>query len=387
VPAYVGALARALGGRGWSVAVACDPRSPLAAELRDSGIEVVNFRADRAPSVRDLRAAIALVGAVRTQRPGVIHAHSSKAGALVGLLSAALRVPHVYTPHGWAFEMDIHPMERDAYVAVERVLTRTVRDMVVNVGVEERRQGLTRGVLVPTRDAVVRTGWTRQGGRPRDAARVILGLPPDGAVAGWIGRAGPQKRSGDLPNLARELAARGITLVCLGAGLELSAEGREVRDRGGIVVPDSSDPLDVLASSDVIVSTSAWEGLPLALIEALELGLPIVAYGVGGVTEQVRPGVNGYLVGVGDTARLAVLVASCLARPSTAKAFGAESRRLWLSRFEPVRMVDRMEIIYRDLLDAYASRHRPATWRHVQRASTSSRAANDASRQQASSSR
>ena len=200
----------------------------------------------------------------------------------------------------------------------------------------------------------MRTGRTSLGtgapGRQEARAQLVPDLPDEHVVAAWIGRSGRQKGADALPALAGHLAEHGVLLAALGDGLEESGIADGIRARGGLVV-GSPSPSALLAASDLLVSTSAWEGLPLVVIEALEQGLPVVAYDVGGLREQVVEGRNGHLVGAGDAAALVDRVAALALSPETRRTFGDASRQIWLERFRPGTMVERIELVYAHVLE------------------------------------
>jgi glycosyltransferase involved in cell wall biosynthesis len=170
-------------------------------------------------------------------------------------------------------------------------------------------------------------------------------------VAAWIGRTGPQKGADGLPALAARLAAGGVVLVALGDGLHASGIAGAIAAAGGVTAPPELAPRELLAAADVLVSTSAWEGLPLVVLEALEHALPVVAFDVGGLPEQVMEGRTGHLVPRGATDALAERTVSLARDPAAARRLGLAGRALWSERFQPAVMVDRIELIYRDVID------------------------------------
>lgn len=352
---YVRDVATGLRRRGWDVVVACDPACEINHSLARSGVPVAAFVADREPSLGDGPALVRLTEVVRRERPMLIHAHSSKAGLLVGIVGRALGVPTVYTPHGWSFQMEGPAVVRALFAASEGLLARAAHRRVIAVCASERESALRWHVARPDGIAVVRTGRASDEapGLGRRDARASLGLgrSDQPAVAAWIGRAGKQKGSNGLPALAWRLSRRGIVLAALGAGLEASGVAGAITAAGGIAVPASVSPRELLAASDVLVSTSAWEGLPLVVLEALEQGLPVVAYNVGGLREQVVEGRNGHLVPAGDAEALAHQVAVIVGDAETLRRFGSMSHEIWSERFRPDVMVERIELVYAHVLD------------------------------------
>jgi glycosyltransferase involved in cell wall biosynthesis len=153
----------------------------------------------------------------------------------------------------------------------------------------------------------------------RDAVREELGLDPHEWVVGTVANLTPQKDYPTLLAAAALLRDRGVpaTVVAVGQG-PLESEVRAQVDALGLtgtvrLTGFRDDAVRVMAAFDVFTLASAWEGLPVALMEALALGLPVVATAVGGVAEVLTDGVDAVLVPSRDPAALADAWAATLA--------------------------------------------------------------------------
>ena len=87
------------------------------------------------------------------------------------------------------------------------------------------------------------------------------------------------------------------------------------------------DVPDLLAAADLFVLPSLWEGLPMALVEAMAAGLPVVATEVSGTRAVMVDGETGLLVPPGDVPALARAITALLCDPARAAAMGAAGRR------------------------------------------------------------
>lgn len=221
--------------------------------------------------VRDLPAGAlgarrAILAADRELRPAIVHAHSSYAGLFVRTaLRTSARRRIVYSPHCFAFERrDLSPLVRGGVRVVERVLAGNTDTIAACSRAElatASRLG-TRAVYVPNVPAT---------GSP---AAVI---PTEGIVA--VGRIGAQKGPGFYSAVVDLLRRRrpGLDAQWVGGGAEQDARAL---DHAGIRVTGwlgSAAARAAVAGAAAYVHTAEWEGFPIAILEAVELGVPVVA--------------------------------------------------------------------------------------------------------------
>jgi glycosyltransferase involved in cell wall biosynthesis len=184
----------------------------------------------------------------------------------------------------------------------------------------------------------------RRLGRPSPArklrARTALQLPPGGPVLVTAGRQEFQKGQRFLIDAMAHLGAAHPHAVLLLAGREgnASTELRAAAERIGLngrvrMLGHREDVPDVLAAADLFVFPSLYEGLGGALIEAMALGLPIVASDLPAIREVVEEGGNAMLVPPGSSGSIAKAVDALLSDPETAASMSRESRRIFLERF------------------------------------------------------
>lgn len=136
-------LVRAQLAAGLRVAVACPPDTVLSAAVRAEGADTHAWRAGRNPGPGLVRETRDLARVIRTVRPGLVHAHSAKAG-LCARLALRGRVPTVYQPHAWSFEA----VEGTTAALARRWEVYGARwaDRILCVSEAERRTGEAAGV-------------------------------------------------------------------------------------------------------------------------------------------------------------------------------------------------------------------------------------------------
>lgn len=345
-------LASGLKSRGWDVEAAVSPTSAIKPALMREGIEVHELGLTRDPGPGDLAAARTLRRLDRERGYAIVHGHSSKAGALVrGALPRARRL--VYTPHCFAFAAGSSPARRLAYAAIEQSL---VPRSGALLAVCEWEAELARGRLRGTggRLRVVRNGvGDCEDAEPHPALKEFA---QDEPLAGLVTVLRPQKD----PLLAVRAFARMQAeggpegrLAIVGGG---ELQGAVVDEIARLGVADRVRWFDFegsvapyLRALDGFVLCSAWEALPLAVLEAMSCGLPVLATAVGGVPEAVEDGVTGRLVAPGDEPALAGAIAELLGDAELRRAWGGAGRLAWERRFGVEQMVDGVAGVYDEL--------------------------------------
>jgi glycosyltransferase involved in cell wall biosynthesis len=202
--------------------------------------------------------------------------------------------------------------------------------------------------------------------RGRDEVRAELGLDRGDVVVAVAAMLRPEKAHDvAVAALARLQADRpGLKLLLLGAGptgdeagtrpaLEEQARQLGIADRL-VFAGRRSDVVDLVAAADVALLPSARENLPLAVLEYMESGTPVVATTVGGVPELVQDGVHALLVAPGDAAAMAAAIARVLDDPAAAavRAVAARERRRSLFTWEKAARMTRA--LYAELLSGRA---------------------------------
>jgi glycosyltransferase involved in cell wall biosynthesis len=315
---------------------------------------------------------------IRELRPHILHTHTAKAGA-VGRTAAALARPRpavvVHTFHGHVLRGYFGPAQSAAFLQIERRLA-AVSDALVAVSPEVRDDLVRLGVAPADRITVIRLGLDldrRVAAEPgaRDQVRAELGIPSEEFVVGWFGRMTEIKRADDLLRaFARLRARRGEgELVLVGDG-PLAPGLRSLADELGVAphlhfTGYRSDVGRLYAATDVVALSSANEGTPVTLIEALAASRPVVSTNVGGVVDVVEDGRSGFLVAGGDVEAFAERLSLLADEPELRASFGAHGSADVRARYSIPRLVADLDSLYRTLLEREASserhgRRRPA---------------------------
>jgi glycosyltransferase involved in cell wall biosynthesis len=351
--------------RGHRVTIACGPSSAeaplLARAQRQEGLAFLTLPTLRRP-VRpgaDLRALLAIARLLRRNRYDVIHLHTSKAGAL-GRLAALVvgqRRRVVHQPHGHLF-YGYYGRLGDALVLFAERLLAPLAARQLTLTARGAAEHLARGVGREAQFRVIPSGVEmrplREAARRREAVRRRLGYAPDDVVLMSLARLEPIKgapltlrafaaAAAGRPSLRLHLAGDGPLLESLRA--EAAARGLAAR-----VSLDGrwAHPQDLLPAADVFVLAPRNEGMGRAVIEALALGLPVIATNVGGLPEVLEHGRFGLLVPPDDEAALAAAIAR-LADDKTVRDELGRRGRARAVEYGAGRMVHRVLNLYREI--------------------------------------
>jgi len=193
----------------------------------------------------------------------------------------------------------------------------------------------------------------------RAAVRAELGIAPDEVAAVTVANFRSTKGYPDLLQAAKLLADRNVPVrfVIIGQG-PMEAEIRAQRAALGLddrveLLGFRSDAIRLLAGCDLFVLASHYEGYPVAIMEAMAVGLPVVATAVGGVPEGVRDGVEGLLVPPRQPDRLADAIETLVRDPDRRAALAAAAQRRG-REYDIAIAARRTEQIYRDLVSSRA---------------------------------
>jgi glycosyltransferase involved in cell wall biosynthesis len=349
VAEHVLQLALGLERRGWPVHVAGPPGSGIRRALASAAIPFHELPMGRAPALGDVGAARLLRSIDARGGYAIVHAHSSKAGALARLaLPRSQRL--VYTPHCFAFAAHFDPLRRAIYTAAEQALVPRSA-AIIGVCEWERDEARRRLRGADRRMDVVLNGVGDCGdGRP-DAA--LTEWKGDGRLAGMVAALRPQKDPLTLVRAAARLG--GEARVAIVGNGELAGAIDEEIGRLGIGERVRRFPFDgavapYLHALDLFVLPSAWEALPISILEAMACGVPVLATRVGGVAEAVDPGETGELVAARDPDALGDALARLLADPDRLRSLGTRAREVARERFGVDAMVDATALIYDRLL-------------------------------------
>ena len=267
--------------------------SAYTASLRDLGCKVYITPIHDDPLWRSLEMSNEVV---KQHRIDLIHANLANAHTLAGIVGRMTNTPTVATIHSrslWIQELSV---------------TRLTGMNLITVCQEAYAGALACGIapenltLIPNGVDTQRFTPTRSGGE----FRASLGLDADTTLVGFVGRISWEKGPDKFVQVAHRIRQHcpDVHFAMVGEG-PVEPEIRDLIAQTGMedrihMVGLRRDVETVYPAFDLLIQTSRSEAMPLALLEAMASGVPVVAIAVGGVAELVEGGTTGLLVSPGD---------------------------------------------------------------------------------------
>ncbi|MBN1914017.1 MAG: glycosyltransferase family 4 protein [Candidatus Omnitrophica bacterium] len=308
--------------------------------------------------LKDLLALVEIYRFIKKNHIEIVHTHSSKAGIL-GRLAARLAKAKVviHTVHGWSFN-DYQPVLAWHFFRwLERVAARFTDKLIV-VSDYDRQKGLDNRIGKDNQYCLIRYGIDYaefNGSEP--GIRKELGIDNSGLVVGMVACFKPQKSPQDFVKLAylTQRASPDTKFILAGDGILRKKTERLVRrfnlQKQVILTGWRKDVARIFSAIDVFVLTSLWEGLPIAALEAMASGKPVIATNTGGVQELISEGESGFLVTPGDMDRMSEKLTVLLKDGNLRMQTGQRAKASLGSNFSLTRMAKETENLYGNTIE------------------------------------
>jgi glycosyltransferase involved in cell wall biosynthesis len=317
-----------------------DGTGPFFDQLRTGPIEISCARLRNRCDIRRLAGAVRRGAAAH---PRVIVSMGASPLVVGQLIARQCGARHLYNAH------NCYPLDARRERIMSLVAPRTSGVVAIS---EMQRRGLEalgfRGQCI----WIVANGVPVRACAPPtiSALRADLGLT-GGFCAALVAALRPEK---DVEMFVRAIglaAADGVTGVVVGDGPERpQLESFAAEQRAPVrFLGSRTDAVDVMAISDVVCLSSRFEGVPMALLEAMSVGRPVVATDVGAVKEIVVHEQTGLLVAPGDTRGFAAALQRLVGDPPLRSALGAEARRRQRESYSSTSMIEDYAHILREM--------------------------------------
>lgn len=287
----------------------------------------------------------------------IIHAHGSRAASNVFLLAKKMQLPLVYTVHGWSFHQDQSRLIHKLRAWSEKLIC-SCSDKVICVSESNRISG--QDVFGLKNATVIENGINMERFNPDKDFKNIrkeLGIGNDEFIIGFIARITHQKSPLDFIKSveAANKANPKIKGLLVGDGdmkEEVYTYIKEHKLEDCFYLSGfRTDVPDLLNAVDVYCLPSLWEGLSIALLEAMAMRKALVVTPTDGTKELIKNNQNGIIVKFNDHESLAQAYLTYLQRPELITQYGHEAQKLVKERFDSQRVSDEVAKIYKSMSD------------------------------------
>ena len=318
-------------------------------EFRDKGVpyEALRYLRREINPINDVPAFWELRRALKRMRPDLVSTHCGKAGWLGRLAARTLGLPVIFTVHGWTFTDGVTRRKAWTYRCAERVVS-PLADKIVTVSEYDRALAIEQRVAPGRRMVAIHNGMPD----------ISADLRADAATAPprivMVARFEPQKDHATALTALAAVRDLPWEIEFIGDG-PLLGSAREMAGQLGLAervhfVGARRDVAERLASAQLFLLISNWEGFPRSILEAMRARLPVVASDVGGCRESVFDAETGFIVPRGDARMLASRLRALLSDSALRARMGAAGRRRYEQYFTAQRMFQRTLEVYEEVL-------------------------------------
>ena len=298
-------------------------------------------------------ALLEIVRILKKFRPDIVSAHTAKAGFLGRIASGILRIPAIFTPHGWAISDRVSPLRAPIFRCAE-VIAGLISRRIINVCEFEMRLALKHRIAHASKLAKVYNGISDVS---EDSLALTSRQPPTIVM---IARCAEPKEHSVLLKALSGLKQLPWDLEFIGNGPfeeKIRREAASLRITERIrLLGFCKDVVANLARAQIFALISRFEAFPYSVLEAMRAGLPVVASDVGGIPEAVLSGKTGLLSPAGQPDILREHLAMLISDAALRKRLGDNGRARYLAHFTFEEMIANTLLIYEQALSNDSAR-------------------------------
>jgi len=292
---------------------------------------------------------------VESEKIDIIHAHGTRANSNTFSSSKSLKIPLIYTVHGWSFHPDQTPLVKLIRTSSEHLLVKLANQTIC---VSQSNLNDGRKLFPMPRAKVIVNGINQIKFDPDSTYANIrdeFNIGKDEVLIGYIARITAQKEPLTFLNAIAKLSdLKKMRVLIVGDGdlkeemLNL-AKALNLGDK--VIFEDfRSDIPAILNALDIFCLPSLWEGLPIALLEAMAMRKAIIATAIDGTKDLVRDNENGLLISIKNPNQLASAIRTLVNDETLRTILGANAGLTIKEHFDISTMTNSIENVYKEVL-------------------------------------
>lgn len=300
--------------------------------------------------IADIKVEKALRNIIKRERPDIVYAHSSKAGAFARIADIGLKNKVIYNPHGWAFNMQQSTKKKQMYKWVEKI-SAYFCDQIICISDAERLSALREKICKPNKLQVIYNGIDFVELNKEFKQNVDLSIPKNSYVIGMVGRLSEQKAPDifvEAAHLIKEQIPNAFFLMVGDGPLKKQIE-RQI-DKLGLkesfcITGWVENPTAYMKKMDIGLLISRWEGFGLVIPEYMASNIPVIASRVDAIPNLIEDGKDGILVNKDDFKSIAENVVRLKTNPDLYTKLKLQAMRK-VKNFDIKRVASETENLY-----------------------------------------
>ena len=300
--------------------------------------------------IADIKVEKALRNIIKRERPDIVYAHSSKAGAFARIADIGLKNKVIYNPHGWAFNMQQSTKKKQMYKWVEKI-SAYFCDQIICISDAERLSALREKICKPNKLQVIYNGIDFVELNKESKQNVDLSIPKNSYVIGMVGRLSEQKAPDifvEAAHLIKEQIPNAFFLMVGYGPLKKQIE-RQI-DKLGLkesfcITGWVENPTAYMKKMDIGLLISRWEGFGLVIPEYMASNIPVIASRVDAIPNLIEDGKDGILVNKDDFKSIAENVVRLKTNPDLYTKLKLQAMRK-VKNFDIKRVASETENLY-----------------------------------------
>jgi len=327
---------------------------PMVERLKKAGFKCYVVNSQKA---FDIKVWYNVLQIMKKEKIDIVHAHGTRAFSNIVLQTKILGLPVIYTVHGWSFHDDQNYLTHIVRVNVERLLVQVARQTIL---VSDSNCLTAEQYIRKKNYKIIYNGVDTNKYSPSTYSSYIrkdFKIPHDIFLIGYIARITKQKAPLDMIDAFAKVHAKyqNVRLLMIGEG---DMKNETIKKVAAMNLQDyiylddfRQDVPELLNTLDVFCLPSLWEGLPIALLEAMAAEKAVIATNVDGSKEIIQNMKNGILISPQKPSQLADSIIHLYENEENRKQLGKEARKTVLKKYDVSKMVKETELIYRTLIN------------------------------------
>jgi glycosyltransferase involved in cell wall biosynthesis len=325
-------------------------------EMNDITVKIIQMKRKINPFY-DLLSFIKTYIFLRKEKFDIVHVHSSKAGFLARLAAKIAKIPVIlYSPHCFSFQQQRKGIVNAFYTYLERFTSLFTHKIIAvsksecDIAIRNRIAGFEKVVVIENGLDLSEFNCYVNVVQKKEELGIQHGYP----VVGMVARLCRQKGCQYFLKAAKKVMETipDVTFILVGDGEKRTEIKRMIDDLGIadhlIITGGRKDVPDIIATFDISVAPSLWEGLPYVILESMAAGKPVIASKIPGIKDVVIDEKTGYLVPAADTSTLSLAILDLLFNKRKAARMGKEGRAEVKRKYSLDNQIQKIERLYED---------------------------------------